>query len=148
ETLGSPVDPVQRMPAGHLVPHGPSESMPRKLAPMLAEIGERGRSDPRWLYEPKVDGYRVLAFIADGRVRLVSRRGLELAPFFPEIVGDLSAQAGDRLILDGEIVALGADGRPSFNALQNRAQLKGVHEIAAAQRASPVVLVCFDVLHF
>ena len=51
-------------------------------------------------------------------------------------------------MLDGEIVALGSDGRPSFNALQNRAQLKSAAEIAAAQRASPVVLVCFDLLHF
>ena len=41
-----------------------------------------------------------------------------------------------------------ASGRPSFNALQNRAQLKSAAEIAAAQRATPVVLVCFDLLHF
>jgi len=52
------------------------------------------------------------------------------------------------MILDGEIVALDAAGRPSFNALQNRAQLKTAAEIAPGQRDTPVVLVCFDLLHF
>ena len=81
-------------------------------------------------------------------MRLQSRRGLELTPFFPEIAAELAAQPAGQMILDGEIVALDANGRPSFNALQNRAQLKSAAEIAAAQRATPVVLVCFDLLHF
>ena len=80
----------------------------------------RLESDPQWLYEPKVDGYRVIAFVKDGEVRLQSRRGIDLTPAFPEIVADLAAQAVDSMILDGEIVALDATGRPSFNALQNR----------------------------
>ena len=90
----------------------------------------------------------VLAFIDQGQVRLQSRRGLDLTRFFPELAADLAAQPGGRMLLDGEIVALDAGGRPSFNALQNRAQLKSAAEIAAAQRATPVVLVCFDLLHF
>src|SRR5256886_12041824 len=61
---------------------------------------------------------------------------------------ELAAQAAGQMILDGEIVALDAAGRPSFNALQNRAQLKTPAEITAAQRDTPVVLVCFDLLHF
>ena len=52
------------------------------------------------------------------------------------------------MILDGEIVALDAAGRPSFHALQNRAQLKTPAQIEAARRETPVVLVCFDLLHF
>ena len=81
-------------------------------------------------------------------MRLQSRRGLELTPFFPEIAAELAAQPAGQMVLDGEIVALDANARPSFNALQNRAQLKSAAEIAAAQRATPVVLVCFDLLHF
>ena len=52
------------------------------------------------------------------------------------------------MILDGEIVAFGADARPSFNALQNRAQLKEPAQIERAQRETPAAFVCFDLLHF
>jgi bifunctional non-homologous end joining protein LigD len=139
---------AQRLDAAVLGPSGPSEAMPKKLEPMLAEIGDEPRSDPQWLYEPKVDGYRVIAFVQDGAVRLQSRRGIDLTTAFPEIVADLQSQAVDSMILDGEIVALDTTGRPSFNALQNRRELKTLAELAAAQRESPVILLCFDLLHF
>ena len=137
-----------RVDASRLAPIGPPESVPKKLAPMLAELGDASGSDPQWLYEPKLDGYRVIATIDNGTVQLISRRGIDLTPFFPEITADLAAQAVDSMVLDGELVALDADGRPSFNALQNRAQLKTPKEIADAQRAAPVVFLCFDLLHF
>ena len=144
-----PDEPPARLEATRLAPSGPAESMPGQLKPMLAESGDAPpRSEPQWRYEPKLDGYRVIAYVEGGRVRLQSRRGLDLTPFFPEIAADLAAQPGGQVIVDGEIVALDAAGRPSFNALQNRAQLKGSAEIAAAQRDAPVVLVCFDLLHF
>jgi bifunctional non-homologous end joining protein LigD len=141
---GSPA----RMNASILAPHGPGETLPKSLAPMLADAATAASSSPEWLYEPKLDGYRVIAFIQGAKVRLISRRGLDLTAHFPEIVAELAAQAVDGMILDGEVVALGADGKPSFNALQNRAQLKSEREIKAAQRDSPVVFVCFDLLHF
>jgi bifunctional non-homologous end joining protein LigD len=140
--------PTARMEAARLAPMGPPESVPKKLSPMLAELGDASASDPQWLYEPKLDGYRVIASIDRGTVNLISRRGQDYTSFFPEVVNDLAAQAVDTMVLDGEIVALDADGRPSFNALQNRAQLKTAGEIAEAQRVSPVVFVCFDLLHF
>jgi bifunctional non-homologous end joining protein LigD len=139
---------AQRLDAAVLGPTGPQEAMPKKLDPMLAEIGDEPKSDPQWLYEPKVDGYRVIAFAQDAEVRLQSRRGIDLTTAFPEIVADLKAQAVDSMIVDGEIVALDATGRPSFNALQNRRELKTPAELAAAQRESPVILLCFDLLHF
>jgi bifunctional non-homologous end joining protein LigD len=137
-----------RLPATLLAPAGPAEAFPQQLKPMLAEAGEMARSNPLWRYEPKLDGYRVIAFVQGSSVRLQSRRGLDLTACFPELTADLAAQAAGQMILDGEIVALDAAGRPSFNALQNRAQLKTAAEIAAAQRDTPVVLVCFDLLHF
>jgi len=144
----SPVNPPVRLEAARLAPCGPAEEFPAHLAPMLAESGDGAHADPGWRYEPKLDGYRVIAFVTGDRVRLQSRRGLDYTAFFPELAAELTAHPAGQMILDGEIVALGSDGRPSFNALQNRAQLKSADEIAAAQRASPVVLVCFDLLHF
>src|SRR4051812_4838391 len=140
---------VHRLDAAVLGPTGPSEVMPKKLEPMLAESDETASSDPNWLYEPKVDGYRVIAFVQDGVVRLQSRRGIDLTAAFPEVVSDLATQAVDSMIVDGEIVALDATtGRPSFNHLQNRRELKSQTEVAAAQREAPVVMLCFDLLHF
>src|SRR5438105_1989632 len=136
-----------RLPAQVLSPTGPIEAPPKQLKPMLAETGERLKSDPQWRYEPKLDGYRVIAFVDGASVRLQSRRGLDLTPHFPELAADLALQGSGRMILDGEIVALDGEGHPSFNALQNRAQLKTTAEIAAAQRDSPVVFICFDLLH-
>src|SRR5690606_3480697 len=74
-------------------------------------------------------------------------RGLDLTPAFPQIASELAKQGAD-MIVDGELLALDAAGRPSFNALQNRAALKTPHEIAAAERETPALLYCFDLLHF
>src|SRR5690606_14986917 len=139
---------VRRVDATRVVPCGPGERAPAKLAPMLAQTSASLRSDPAWTYEPKVDGYRAIAFVRDGVLRLPTRRGLDLTLQFPEIVAALEEQAVARLVLDAEIIVLAPDGRPSFNAVQNRAQLKTRQEISAAQAASPAVLICFDILHF
>jgi bifunctional non-homologous end joining protein LigD len=138
---------LQRLSAERLIPNGPPETAPPKLAPMLAASADAPFSDPAFLYEPKLDGYRCLAFRRDDTVRLLSRRGLDQSAQFPEIVAALQDQVLDDLVVDGEIVAHDQSGRPSFNALQNRAQLKNEHEIAAAQASAPCVLYAFDVLH-
>ena len=135
------------LPAARLAPAGRAEAMPMRLSPMLAETGEAPFSHPDWLFEPKLDGYRVLAYVHGGEVKLRSRRGLDLTPVFPQIAAELAHQSVD-MILDAEVLALDAAGRPSFNALQNRAQLKTPREIAAAERATPAILYCFDLLHF
>lgn len=141
--------PVHRMPAAQLVPAGDVTAMPAKLEPMQAELGDAPFQDPSWMWEPKLDGYRVLAFIEGDKVRLRSRRGLELAAAFPQLANELREQAGGgTMILDGEIVAFGADGKPSFNALQNRFQLKSTVDIASADRNVPTLLFAFDLLYF
>jgi bifunctional non-homologous end joining protein LigD len=140
--------PAHRMTASQLVPSGEIEAMPAKLAPMLAESGEAPFNRADWMWEPKLDGYRVLAFIDEHGVKLRSRRGLELAATFPRLAAELGKQAARGMIVDGEIVAFDASGKPSFAALQNRAQLKTEREIAAADQSAPVVFCCFDLLHF
>lgn len=138
----------KRLDAAALAPAGPPEPLPTRLAPMLAELGDAPFSHPDWLHEPKLDGYRIIAAVAGERVELRSRRGLDLTAQFPAVVEALAAQAVSGMVLDGEMVAFGPDGRPSFSALQNRAQLKSGREIAAAERATPCVFFCFDLLHF
>jgi bifunctional non-homologous end joining protein LigD len=129
--------PVQRIPAERLVPGGEKRPLPEKLSPMHAEIGDAAFNNPDWMWEPKLDGYRALAFIDGTGVKLRSRRGLELGGDFPKLVADLGKQGVEGMVLDGEIVAFDASGKPSFGAMQNRD--------SSVERA---VFYCFDLLYF
>ncbi|HEY8010718.1 MAG TPA: DNA ligase D [Rudaea sp.] len=140
--------PAHRIPAAQLVPAGDVVAMPTKLAPMQAETGESAFNHADWMWEPKLDGYRVLAFIDAKGVKLRSRNGLDLTRAFPKLVDELAKQSVDGMILDGEIVAFDAAGKPSFNALQNRVQLKTEREIAAVESSTPVMFYAFDLLYF
>lgn len=142
------VVPVRRIPASQLVPAGETEPMPATLAPMQAETGDAPFNHADWMWEPKLDGYRALAVIDERAVKLRSRRGLELSSAFPRLVAELRKQGAHGMILDGEVVAFDVDGKPSFNALQNRVQLKTEREIAAADRSVPAIYYCFDLLQF
>src|SRR5450755_3631465 len=142
------VVPAHRIPASRLVPSGKFEAMPATIAPMLAEAGDAPFNRPDWIWEPKLDGYRVLAFIDEHGVKLRSRRGLELSAKFPGLAAELARQNARGMILDGELVAFDANIKPSFAELQDRAQLKTEREIAAADQNVPVVFFCFDLLHF
>ena len=126
---------------------GPAGAFPAKLAPMLAAAADGPFNDPAFLFEPKLDGYRCLALRRDGKVRLLSRRGLDQSAQFPEVVAALQEQVLDDFILDGEIVAHDQSGKPSFHALQTRGQLKSEYEIRAALKTTPCVFYAFDLLH-
>ena len=139
---------VRRIPAEQLIPGGTIEPMPKTLSPMLAEIGTAVSNRADWMWEPKLDGYRVLAFITKEGVKLRSRRALDLTPAFPRLAAELGRQAVDSMILDGEIVAFDAEGRPSFSVLANRARLTSPRDIATADRSGQTVFYCFDLLHF
>jgi bifunctional non-homologous end joining protein LigD len=139
--------PVERVPADRLAPAGERESMPGSLSPMHAELADAAFDRPDWMWEPKLDGYRALAFVSEKGVKLKSRRGLELAAF-PRLEQELAKQAVSTMVLDGELVAFDEAGKPSFNALQNRVQLKTEREITAAEPKTPVIFYAFDLLHF
>src|ERR1700693_6296668 len=118
------VVPAHRIPASRLVPLGEFEGMSRPPAPVLAEAGDFPFNRADWIWEPKLDGYRVLAFIDEHGVKLRSRRGLELSAKFPRLAAELGRQDARGMILDGELVAFDASIKPSFAELQERAQLK------------------------
>jgi len=101
---------------------------------------------PGWLFELKWDGVRVLALRARGAVRLLARRGGEVTRVYPEVAAALGAFPGGDLALDGEIVALDAAGRPSFERLARRMHLTAGPAIAAAARSVPATALFFDLL--
>ena len=74
-----------------------------------------------WVFEPKYDGIRILAFAADDRVRLVSRNGLDKTRQFPEVAEAVlarSKRAKRQFIVDGEIVVMRGDTPARFQELQ------------------------------
>jgi len=86
---------------------------------MLLLKSEALPDDPaRWLYELKLDGYRAIAFKADGRLHLRSRNDNDFTARYAAVVRGLK-DLPDETVVDGEIVAFDEDGRPSFNRLQN-----------------------------
>src|SRR2546422_1429579 len=116
--------------------------------PMLAETREQPFSKPGWLFELKLDGYRVRAARQRGAARLVPRTGHAIAPSFPEIARALTALPYEGFIFDGELVVPDEAGRPSFQRLQNRAKVSRALEVRRAAVETPAVLYVFDLLAF
>jgi len=102
------------------------DAMPQWVPAMLAKLsGSLPKDDARWAYEMKWDGIRALAFIQAGKLRIMTRNQIEVTKRYPELL-PLSSQLGYRnAILDGEIVGFNDQGRPSFEALQQRMELEG-----------------------
>ena len=101
-----------------IVSTGAEIPYPKRLRPMMAGSANSAFSHPDWLFEPKLDGYRVLAFLKGEQVTLLSRNGLDLTSRLPEVVSDLKAQEHDEMVLDGEVAALNEDGLPDFGLIQ------------------------------
>ena len=134
--------------------------MPDFIPPMLATLADGAFDDPDWLFEIKWDGYRVQAVVRDGQVRLWTRKRVDAAHLLPGPGrGDAAGSRRVQAIVDGEVVALDAEGRPDFSLLQDRTGLRGLQGSArrddrdgAAQRPSerraiPLAYMVFDLLH-
>ncbi|MGB8888309.1 MAG: non-homologous end-joining DNA ligase [Candidatus Korobacteraceae bacterium] len=122
--------------------------MPHAIHPMLATLIDKPFDDDEWLYEIKWDGYRAIAYLDGKSVRLVSRNQNDLTAAYPElhaIPGHVRARTA---ILDGEIVALDEQGRPSFSLMQQRTGVgQGGRRIRRTRDDIPVVYYVFDVLY-
>lgn len=106
----------------------------RFIKPMECLPVEKIPEGDNWSYELKLDGYRLQAVKAGGKVILYSRRGIDLTKRF-EYVAKALASLPDDTVIDGELVALDEEGKPNFNLLQN---------FRSAE--SHIVFYAFDVL--
>jgi bifunctional non-homologous end joining protein LigD len=121
--------------------------MPTTIHPMLAESIEKPFDDKDWLFEIKWDGYRAIAFVEGGKVRLVSRNQNELTGRYPELKDMPHFIQAKTAILDGEAVALDADGRASFSLMQQRTGFRPGGKKAAAKADVPVLYYAFDLIY-
>jgi bifunctional non-homologous end joining protein LigD len=122
-------------------------AMPTTIHPMLAESIENPFDDQDWLFEIKWDGYRAIAFIDDSKVRLVSRNQNELTGRYPELKDMAEFVKAQTAILDGEVVALDAEGRASFSLMQQRTGFRPGGHRAAAKADVSVLYYAFDLLY-
>lgn len=123
-------------------------AMPASIGPMLATLTEEPPSGPGWLYEIKWDGVRAMVFLENAQVRICGRKGNSIAKQYPELSGITSQVRAESAILDGEIAAVDANGRPSFERIQPRIMASDAGAIAQLSRTRPVVFFAFDLLYW
>jgi bifunctional non-homologous end joining protein LigD len=121
--------------------------MPLTIHPMLAESVDKPFDGAEWLFEIKWDGYRAVAFISGGKVRLVSRNQNDLTARYPELKDLPKFVHAREAILDGEVVALDEEGRASFSLMQQRTGFRPGGRRAAEKADVPVLYYAFDLLY-
>ncbi|MBW3628273.1 MAG: DNA ligase D [Gemmatimonadetes bacterium] len=130
-------------------PSAPRTRLPA-LSPMLCEIGTETPTGKNWVFEPKLDGIRALAVVTPGAATLITRNGNDKSSQFPEVIAELRAlseRLGYPFVLDGEIVAVDADGGfRRFEALQGRMHVQDAASIRRHRNSDPAVFVAFDLL--
>ena len=141
----SSVPPVVKVPAPSSTPI--KRPMPTAIHPMLATSIDDPFDGPDWLFEIKWDGYRAVAFIENGKVRLVSRNQNELTPRYPELKDLPEFVKAKNTILDGEVVALDEQGRASFSLMQQRTGFRPHGRRGATKADVPVLYYAFDLLY-
>lgn len=113
---------------------------------MLATTGERLPGGPGWAYEFKWDGVRAIAEIGHRAVRFWARSGAEITAAYPELAS--LAGALDDALLDGEVVLLDKQGRPSFTMLAERMHVRDPGRAARLAASGPVTYMIFDLLRW
>jgi bifunctional non-homologous end joining protein LigD len=121
--------------------------MPERVVPMLARSGPLPAEEERYGFEIKWDGMRAVVYSLPGRIRIQGRKLNDITSQWPELRRMNRALHEHEAVLDGEIVAFDADGRPSFARLQRRMNLTGESQIQRTAKTVPVTFVAFDLLH-
>jgi bifunctional non-homologous end joining protein LigD len=138
----TPVSSVVKGLAGAI-----AKPMPTAIQPMLATAVARPFDNPDWLFEIKWDGYRAVAFIDDGGVRLVSRNQNDLTGQYPELRELPKFVKAQRAVVDGEVVALDEEGRPSFSLMQQRTGFRPGKPRLPGRQGVPVIYYAFDLIY-
>ncbi len=143
ESVGDPKDPVPDLKRVLGVRQSP---FPAKVAPMLASLAGGPFSRPDWIFEPKLDGFRIIAMIRGGNAALLSRNGNDVTEKYKIIVPELSRQPASELVLDGEIIATDEKGKQCFQCLQNYLKSAG-RKYGEVDGAFPLIYYVFDILY-
>ena len=129
------------------LPGAVKRPMPTAITPMLATAIDKPFDSPEWLFEIKWDGYRAVSFIADRKVRLVSRNQNDLTSQFAELRTLPELAKAGTAVLDGEVVALDDQGRASFSLMQQRTGFSAHGRRGAGRSDLQIVYYVFDLIY-
>jgi bifunctional non-homologous end joining protein LigD len=121
---------------------------PRTVEAMHAEPHGEAFTRDGWIFELKLDGYRLIASKSKGEALLLTRHGNDYTDVFPEIARAVKALPVDECIIDGEVVVCDSKGLPSFAMLQRRGRLSSSIDIKRAAVELPATFYAFDLLAF
>ena len=121
---------------------------PASVEVMLAEPHDGAFTRDDWVFELKLDGYRLLASKKGNDVLLLTRKGNDYTAVFPEVARAMKALPLSECIIDGEVVVLDPEGRPSFSLMQRRGRLQSPIEIRSAAVALSATFFAFDLIAF
>jgi bifunctional non-homologous end joining protein LigD len=119
------------------------------LMPMLIHTSPELPLGEEWVYEQKLDGVRLIAYVDEENVALISRLGNDKSKQFPELAEGLKKMAkasGGALVLDGEVVAVSGKTPLGFQYLQGRIHLDDSKAVQSEIKATPVEFYVFDLL--
>lgn len=103
--------------------------------------------DQGWRFDVKWDGVRCMAYVEDDKVKLRNRNNVDITERYPDVAAALlETYRGEERCLDGEIICLGADGKPDFNRLSKRDRQTTVSGTAKLLQSHPAIFVAFDLL--
>jgi len=140
KTRASAILPIRKTAkaAGDSLPTAPKAALPQFVTPCLASLADKAPDSGNWVHEIKFDGYRIQARLDRGKVRLLTRKGLDWAKKFPTVADAIAKLPVKTVLIDGELVVEGSDGVSSFSLLQQ--DLK-------ASRHDRMIFYVFDLLH-
>jgi bifunctional non-homologous end joining protein LigD len=127
-------------------PQPASGEPPRAPSPMLATPIDKPFSQEGWIFELKYDGIRAMVSVAGDAIRITGRRGGDETSRYPEAGAIRAGIRARQAVIDGELVVLDADGRPSFERLQQRINVVREADVRRVAAAHPVTFVAFDLL--
>ncbi len=121
--------------------------MPIAVLPMLAKPSQMPEDYDNYGFEIKWDGIRAIFYLDQKRLRITSRNLKDITHQYPELHSICGENGNKQMVLDGEIISLGEDGRPSFSRLQHRMNLSSGKAIRQAMEAIPVIYIIFDLIY-
>ncbi len=142
----TPASKVRRALESEDVPR--TEVVPASVQLTLAESRDEAFTRDGWLFELKLDGYRLLAAKAHGEALLLTRNGNDYTSVFPEVARAIKALPFEFGIVDGEVVVLDESGKPSFSRLQRRGRLTAPGDVRRAAVELPAAFFVFDLIAF